>query len=60
MTEYVQAEISHHGNADWRVYLPEWGYAVQSTSRPKVEYEAFRVLEEAFGLRRFVITWNEV
>ena len=59
MTDYIQAEISHHGNADWRVYLPEWGYTVQATSRPKAEHEAFRVLEEAFGLRSFRIVWHD-
>ena len=60
MTEYVQAEISHHGNADWLVYLPEGDYTVQSTSQPKVEHETFRVMEEVYGLRSFVITWNRV
>lgn len=59
MTDYIQAEIRHLGNADWRVYLPEWGYTVQATSRPKAEHEAFRVLEEAFGLRSFRIVWHD-
>lgn len=60
MTQYVHADVTHIGNSNWRAYIPLLDDFVHETSRPKLEYEAYRQIEEALGLKSFVITWREV
>lgn len=57
--KYVQATLSHHGNAEWRAYVPALDDVFIATSRAKVEYNVFRAVEEAEGLKSFSIVWTE-
>ena len=60
MTEYVHVIVDHIGNGKWGAYSAEYGLFIEATSKPKLEYETYRQLEEAIGLKSFVITWREV
>lgn len=57
---WVPVDIQHVSRGEWRAYIPGYDQYVHETSKPKLEYETFRVLEEAFGLRAFSIIWREV
>ena len=60
MTTYIPADVSHVARGHWRAYVPFLDDFVDATSRPALEYEVFRLVEESHGLRGFVITWREV
>ena len=60
MTEYVHVMVDHIRNGKWSAYSAEYGLFIEATSKPKLEHETYRQLEEAIGLTSFVITWLEV
>lgn len=60
MTTYLRADIQHVSRGVWRAYIPRLDDFAEASSQPKLEHEVYRVCEEAYGLRGFVITWNQV
>lgn len=58
--KYVIVDIMHIGKANWRAYIPLLDDFVDATSEDRVRHEAYRQIEEALGLKSFVITWREV
>ena len=60
MTTYIPADVTHVARGHWRAYVPFLDDFADATSRPALEHEVFRRVEESHGLRSFVITWREV
>lgn len=60
MTQYIRADLQQVSRSEWRGYLPDQEVFFRGTTRALAEYDAHRVLEEAFGYKSFVILWNEV
>ena len=60
MTQYVRVDVSNVARGEWVTYVSEYDMFVHGTSKDNVELETYRVLEEAYGLRGFVVIWQDV
>lgn len=57
--KYMHADIQHVSTGVWRSYVKELELFASSTSKPKLEHETYRLIEESYGLHSFSIVWNE-
>lgn len=57
--KYLHADIQHVSTGNWRSYVRELDLFASSTSKPKLEHETYRLIEESYGLHSFSIVWNE-
>ena len=54
---YVHVEVEHIGQAQWVACVREFGLFVSESSKPRLEYETYRRVEECEGLHAFTLVW---
>lgn len=55
---YIQAAIGQRSRDEFYVYLPHLDLTVIASTEEKAKSEAWRLTEEAEGLKAFTIVWS--
>ena len=57
---YIPVDITHVRRNEWTAYVTTLDDFVHESSKPRLEHEVYRRIEETQGLHSFNIVWREV